>query len=85
MPRNGDGSGDNGPIEGNDIIHGSSGDNTLQHAKNNVAPMPEIEKGEAIEGLSGSGGGDAPKAGHTGQGRAASDSNKAAPVDQATK
>jgi hypothetical protein len=62
MPRNGDGSGDNGPIEGNDVIHGNSGDvrpsihspknhinipqTTLQHVKNNIAPMPEIEKGE---------------------------------------
>jgi len=26
MPRNGDGSGDNGPIEGSDVIHGNSGD-----------------------------------------------------------
>jgi hypothetical protein len=62
MPRNGDGSGDNGPVEGNDVIHGNSGDvrpsihspknhinipqTTLQHVKNNIAPMPEIEKGE---------------------------------------
>jgi hypothetical protein len=73
MPRNGDGSSDNGPIEGQEVVHGASGDvrppfflflfpypyysshvrfllihrqTTLQHAKNNVAPMPEIEKGE---------------------------------------
>ena len=85
MPRNGDGSSDNGPIEGHDIVHGNSGDNTLQHAKNNVAPMPEVGKGEALEGMNASGGGLAPKTGHTGQGSAASDSNKAAPVDQATK
>lgn len=26
MPRNGDGSSDNGPIEGQNIIHGASGD-----------------------------------------------------------
>lgn len=26
MPRNGDGSSDNGPIEGHDIVHGASGD-----------------------------------------------------------
>ncbi|KAL5120599.1 hypothetical protein ACEQ8H_001347 [Pleosporales sp. CAS-2024a] len=83
MPRNGDGSGDNGPIEGHHIIHGASGDNSLQHAKNNVAPMPDIEKGEAIKGMNASGGGEAPKSGHTGQGRAASDSNKPAPVEQA--
>ncbi|EDU51327.1 hypothetical protein PtrSN002B_002545 [Pyrenophora tritici-repentis] len=85
MPRNGDGSSDNGPIEGQDIIHGNSGDATLQHAKNNVAPMPEIEKGEGIEGMNASGGGDMPKKGHTGQGAPASDSNKPAPVDQVTK
>ncbi|KAL6705765.1 hypothetical protein ACN47E_006402 [Coniothyrium glycines] len=48
MPRNGDGSSDNGPIEDQNIVHGNSGDATLQHAKNNVAPMPEIEKGEGI-------------------------------------
>ncbi|KAF1842464.1 uncharacterized protein K460DRAFT_370433 [Cucurbitaria berberidis CBS 394.84] len=62
MPRNGDGSSDNGPIEGHDIVHGNSGDTTLQHTKNNVAPMPEIEKGEALEGLNASGAGAAPKA-----------------------
>jgi hypothetical protein len=47
--------------------------------------MPEIEKGEAIEGMNASGAGDTPKAGHTGQGSAATDSNKPAPVDQVTK
>jgi hypothetical protein len=35
--------------------------------------------------MNASGAGDAPKAGHTGQGKAAADSNKPAPVDQATK
>ncbi|KAJ4377636.1 hypothetical protein N0V83_000464 [Neocucurbitaria cava] len=50
MPRNGDGSSDNGPIEGHDIVHGASGDATIQHAKNNVAPMPEVEKGEGKSG-----------------------------------
>ncbi|KAF2632442.1 hypothetical protein BU25DRAFT_331919 [Macroventuria anomochaeta] len=58
MPRNGDGSSDNGPIEGQNIVHGNSGDVPQpQHAKNNVAPAPELEKGAAIEGLSASGGG----------------------------
>ncbi|KAF1921030.1 hypothetical protein BDU57DRAFT_509581 [Ampelomyces quisqualis] len=60
MPRNGDGSSDNGPVEGQEIIHGSSGSDKLQHTKNNVAPMPKIEKGEAIEGMNASGGGYAP-------------------------
>lgn len=61
MPRNGDGSSDNGPMEGGNVIHGNSGDTTLQHAKNNVAPMPEYEKGEALEGLGASGAGSFPR------------------------
>ena len=61
MPRNGDGSSDNGPIEGQDIVHGSSGSETLQHVKDHIAPMPEVEKGEALPGMNASGGGDAPK------------------------
>ncbi|KAF2828731.1 hypothetical protein CC86DRAFT_368882 [Ophiobolus disseminans] len=80
MPRNGDGSGDSGPIEGSEVVHGNSGDTTLQHAKNNVAPMPEIEKGEALEGMNASGAGDFPKEAPTGQGQGA-DSNK----DKASK
>lgn len=35
--------------------------------------------------MSASGGGEAPKKGLTGQGSAATDSNKSAPVDQVTK
>ena len=58
MPRDG-GNAQNGPIEGQDIIHGNSGDAKLQHTQK-VAPMPEIEKGEAIEGMNASGGGAAP-------------------------
>ena len=86
MPRNGDGSSDNGPIEaGQNAVHGASGDSTIEHTKNNVAPMPEVEKGEGIEGMSASGGGEAPHKGHTGQGRPATDSNKPAPVDEVTK
>ncbi|KAI8936971.1 hypothetical protein NX059_006199 [Plenodomus lindquistii] len=86
MPRNGDGSSDNGPIEANEVIHGNSGDATLQHAKNNVAPMPEVEKGEALEGLNASGGGEFQKEGsNAGQGKGAADGNKPAPVDQVTK
>jgi hypothetical protein len=60
MPRQGDGSSQNGPFEEGNIVHGNAGDATLQHAKNNVAPMPEIEKGQAIEGMNASGGGNAP-------------------------
>jgi hypothetical protein len=74
MPRNGDGSSDNGPIEGQNIVHGagkvrpqSFADSTVlthpqpesqpEHAKNNIAPAPELEKGGAIEGMNASGGG----------------------------
>lgn len=32
MPRNGDGSSDNGPIEGQNIVHGNSGDVGLINA-----------------------------------------------------
>ncbi|EUC37078.1 hypothetical protein COCVIDRAFT_34405 [Bipolaris victoriae FI3] len=84
MPRNGDGSSDNGPIEGQNIVHGNSGDATMDHTKK-VAPMPEVEKGDGIEGMSASGGGEMPKKGITGQGKAATDSNKPPPVDQVTK
>ncbi|KAJ8112050.1 hypothetical protein OPT61_g5495 [Boeremia exigua] len=58
MPRNGDGSSDNGPIEGQNIVHGSgNAAGQPEHAKNNVAPAPELEKGAALEGLNASGGG----------------------------
>ncbi|EMD96286.1 hypothetical protein COCHEDRAFT_1201120 [Bipolaris maydis C5] len=54
MPRNGDGSSDNGPIEGHEILHGTTGDDSLQHTKH-VAPMPEGEKGDTLPGFSGGG------------------------------
>ncbi|KAF1940694.1 hypothetical protein EJ02DRAFT_379409, partial [Clathrospora elynae] len=59
MPRNGDGSSDNGPIEGHEILHGTSGDTTLQHTKH-VAPMPDAEAGDALPGMNASGGVAAP-------------------------
>ncbi|KAH7075977.1 hypothetical protein BKA63DRAFT_603280 [Paraphoma chrysanthemicola] len=59
MPRNGDGSSDNGPIEGHEIIHGAKGDKTLQHTKH-VAPMPKGEEGDALPGMNASGGVAAP-------------------------
>ncbi|KAJ4349809.1 uncharacterized protein N0V89_008428 [Didymosphaeria variabile] len=81
MPRQGDGSSDNGPIEaGENLIHGASGDTTLKHAQK-VAPLPEAEKGAAIEGMNASGGGSA----GTNQGAHANDSNKPPIVDQVTK
>ncbi|KNG44937.1 hypothetical protein TW65_08178 [Stemphylium lycopersici] len=54
MPRNGDGSSDNGPIEGKEILHGAKGDDTLQHTKH-VAPMPDVEAGDALPGMSAGG------------------------------
>ncbi|EOA91173.1 uncharacterized protein SETTUDRAFT_158631 [Exserohilum turcica Et28A] len=54
MPRNGDGSSDNGPIEGHEILHGMTGDDSLQHTKH-AAPMPAAEHGDALPGMSGGG------------------------------
>ncbi|KAF2029095.1 hypothetical protein EK21DRAFT_113315 [Setomelanomma holmii] len=54
MPRNGDGSNDNGPIEGHEILHGASGDKALQHTKH-VAPMPAQEEGDALPGMNAGG------------------------------
>ncbi|KAH7090168.1 hypothetical protein FB567DRAFT_617463 [Paraphoma chrysanthemicola] len=59
MPRNGDGSSDNGPIEEHEIIHGAKGDKTLQHTKH-VASMPKGEEGDALPGMNASGGVAAP-------------------------
>ncbi|KAF2850857.1 hypothetical protein T440DRAFT_517771 [Plenodomus tracheiphilus IPT5] len=50
MPRNGDGSSDNGPIEGHEIVHGTSGDKSLQHTKH-VAPVPDVEAGDSLPGM----------------------------------
>ncbi|KAF2115872.1 hypothetical protein BDV96DRAFT_646049 [Lophiotrema nucula] len=84
MPRQGDGSADNGPIEtGENLIHGAGGDDTLSRTKK-VADPPEPEKGAALEGMNASGGGSA-GVGNTGQGRHANDSNKPPAVDQVTK
>ncbi|KAF2830267.1 hypothetical protein CC86DRAFT_436437 [Ophiobolus disseminans] len=59
MPRNGDGSGDSGPYEAHEIVHGTDGDETLQHTKH-VAPMPKLEEGGALPGMNASGGVAAP-------------------------
>jgi len=58
MPRNGDGHSDNSIESGHEVIHGA-GKETSSHVDraDNTAPMPEVEKGGAIEGLSASGGG----------------------------
>ncbi|QDS75490.1 hypothetical protein FKW77_004647 [Venturia effusa] len=61
MPRDGSGTADNatGP-PGHDIIHGTGKEPTTDHVAraDKTAPLPEPEKGAAIEGLPASGGGD---------------------------
>ncbi|KAF3001787.1 hypothetical protein E8E13_001675 [Curvularia kusanoi] len=60
MPRNGDGSSDNGPFEeaGHDIVHGAGPKEDSRVARaDNTAPFPEHGKGGAIEGMKASGGG----------------------------
>ncbi|PVI06209.1 hypothetical protein DM02DRAFT_650112 [Periconia macrospinosa] len=58
MPRNGDGSSDNGPFPEAErpITHGNGPDPRMQHTTKK-APPPEPEKGEALPGLPASGGG----------------------------
>ncbi|KAF1987238.1 hypothetical protein K402DRAFT_392936 [Aulographum hederae CBS 113979] len=72
MPRNGDGSSDNGPIEGHTIAVGAGGsepESSIVDRASKTAPMPEFEKGDAVEGMNASGGGSTGIGGHTGQGR----------------
>ncbi|CAG9940647.1 unnamed protein product [Clonostachys rosea f. rosea IK726] len=60
MPRHGDGSSDNGPIEGTDhnIAHGSGnknlGDKVARADK--TAPLPEAEHGQGLQDANASGG-----------------------------
>jgi len=56
MPRNGDNSSDNAIEAGENIVHGATGDTSLNRTSK-TAPKPEHEKGGAIEGLGASGGG----------------------------
>ncbi|KAF2813725.1 uncharacterized protein BDZ99DRAFT_379732 [Mytilinidion resinicola] len=79
MPRDGTGASDNAVEPTNNIVHGASGDTSLNRASK-VAPLPEAEKGGALEGLNASGGGSVGKA----QGKG-NDSNKEPLVDQVTK
>lgn len=50
MPRTRDESSDNSPTEGHEIVHGVSGHTNLQHTQH-VAPIPEIETGDALPGM----------------------------------
>ncbi|GAB7324108.1 hypothetical protein MBLNU13_g07493t1 [Cladosporium sp. NU13] len=57
MPRNGDGSSDN--VVDNSAgsqVHGVGEDSSVDRS-NKAAPAPTLEKGEAIEGMDASGGG----------------------------
>jgi hypothetical protein len=61
MPRNGDGSSDNGPFEeaSHNIVHGAGAVEDPKVARaDKTAPLPEgrHEKGEGIEGINASGG-----------------------------
>jgi len=53
MPRQGDGSSDNGPLEETPIVHGAGTKKLPDHVDraDNTAPKPEVEKGEALEGF----------------------------------
>ncbi|KAF2425276.1 hypothetical protein EJ08DRAFT_652193 [Tothia fuscella] len=58
MPRDGTGASDNKVEETHDVIHGAGKEESSHVDRaDKTAPMPEIEKGAAVEGLSGSGGG----------------------------
>ncbi|KAF2761406.1 hypothetical protein EJ05DRAFT_497956 [Pseudovirgaria hyperparasitica] len=60
MPRDGSGAADNAIDAGQTQVHGvGKSDAIPDHTKTNVAPMPEPEKGAAIEGMDASGGGSA--------------------------
>ncbi|KAF3807411.1 hypothetical protein GCG54_00008869 [Colletotrichum gloeosporioides] len=57
MPRDGSGASDNAVEAGHDIVHGAGAikDSHVDRA-DKTAPMPEIEKGLAIDGKDASGG-----------------------------
>jgi len=59
MPRDGSGAGDNAIEAGHNIVHGDAGGaaSTGVDRSEKAAPMPEIEKGDSIEGMNASGGG----------------------------
>ncbi|KAK1978076.1 hypothetical protein LZ30DRAFT_784418 [Colletotrichum cereale] len=64
MPRDGSGASDNAVEAGHNIVHGA-GEIKDPHVDraDKTAPLPEGEKGLAIEGLSGGGGHSQPNAG----------------------
>ena len=59
MPRNGEGQvSQNGPIEGDNLIHGQGPSDKIPEHTNKVADLPEgkDEKGLALDGMNASGG-----------------------------
>ncbi|KAF7553016.1 hypothetical protein G7046_g7224 [Stylonectria norvegica] len=59
MPRQGDGSSDNGPVEGHDIVHGvGTPESTRVDRADKTAPLPEgkDEKGAGLLDVNASGG-----------------------------
>nr|POF13122.1 hypothetical protein CFP56_10270 [Quercus suber] len=69
MPRDGSGASDNAIEQGENLTHGvnAPADSSVDRS-NKAAPAPEIEKGEALEGMNASGGGDG-VAGNSGSGK----------------
>jgi hypothetical protein len=59
MPRNGDGSSDNGPMaeDTHTLAHGTGNEQTSHVPRaDKTAPLPEHEHGQALEGMNASGG-----------------------------
>jgi len=58
MPREGDGSSDNGPFDESNITHGDGTDKpTKVERADKTVPLPHHEKGGAMDGMLASGGG----------------------------
>jgi hypothetical protein len=47
MPRNGDGSSDNGPIDGHEILHGTSGD--VRHSAHEIDTRTNTKRKETLQ------------------------------------
>jgi len=67
MPRNGDGSSDNGEFNETPIVHGAGTEKATDHVDraDKTAPVPEVEKGEAIKGMNTAAGGASQPAAHS--------------------
>ncbi|KAK5118033.1 hypothetical protein LTR62_004078 [Meristemomyces frigidus] len=67
MPRDGSGAGDNAMEEGQTLVHGAGEDSSIDRSSK-AAPLPEVEKGDSIEGMNASGGGSSGIDGGSGKG-----------------